>query len=68
MPRYFFHQRIGDRMMWDRTGVDAPGLVIEPDADVAAGALADILSRREQPSRILIVTDARGQMLFIDAR
>jgi hypothetical protein len=65
MPRYFFHQRIGNRIMWDGTGVDMPGLFIEPNADVAAGALADILSRREQPSSILIVTDASGQMLFV---
>jgi len=68
MPHYFFHQRIGDRMMWDETGLDLPDLGLTPDADQAAVFWTDVLEGRLQPGRILVVTNALGQVLFVSAR
>ncbi len=68
MPRYFFHQRVGDRMIWDEVGLDLPELELASDADRAAVLWTDILAGRIQPGRILVITDALGQMLFVTAR
>jgi hypothetical protein len=68
MPRYFFHHRVGDRMMWDGVGLELPNLRLAPDADQAAAVWMDVLAERIQPGRILVVTDAIGQVLFVSAR
>ncbi|GEO19417.1 hypothetical protein [Microvirga aerophila] len=68
MPRYFFHQRIGDCMMWDGAGLELPDLGLMPDADRAAALWADILTDRIQPGRILVITDALGRVLFVGCR
>ena len=47
MPRYFFHQCIEDRMVWDRAGLQLPNLLMAP--------WADILSRKLQSGQILVV-------------
>lgn len=68
MPRYFFHQRVGDRMMWDETGLDLPELGLTPDAEQAALLWAEVLEGRLHPGRILVITNALGQVLFVSAR
>ena len=68
MPHYFFHQRIGDRMMWDETGLDLPDLGLMPDADQAVVFWTDVLEGRLQPGRILVVTNVLGQVPFVSAR
>ncbi len=68
MPRYFFHHRIGDRMMWDPIGLDLPDLKLAPDPDRAAAVWMEILEGRIEPNQILVVTDAIGQVLFVTAR
>ena len=68
MPRYFFHQRVGDHMMWDETGLDLPELGLTPDADQAAVLWAEVLAGRLHPGRILVITNALGQVLFVSAR
>ena len=30
MPRYFFHHRVGDRMMWDAVGLELPDVKTPP--------------------------------------
>lgn len=68
MPRYFFHHRIGDRMIWDGTGLELPDLRLTPDPDRAAALWMDVLEGRVQPGRILVVTNESGQVLFVSAR
>jgi hypothetical protein len=68
MPRYYFHQRVGNRMMWDETGLELPDLGLMPDADRAAMLWTDLLEGRLQPGRILVITNALGQVLFVSAR
>jgi hypothetical protein len=65
MPRYFFHQRIGDRMMWDGTGLELPDLGLVPDPDQAAALWTEIIEGRLQPGRILVITSETGQVLFV---
>ena len=60
MPRYFFHHRIGDRMMWDMVGCELPDLRLAPDPDRAATLWTDILADRIQLDRILVITDEVG--------
>ena len=68
MPRYFFHQHVSGRMIWDEVGLDLPVLGLALDPDGAAVLWTDILAERSQPGRILVITDALGQMLFVSAR
>jgi hypothetical protein len=68
MPRYFFHQCVGTRMMWDAVGMELPDLSIGPSANRAAEIWTDILAGRVQPNRILVVTDQIGLVLFVSAR
>ncbi len=68
MPRYFFHHRIGDRMMWDGIGIELPELGLTPDPDRAAAVWTDILEGRLAQARILVVTNEAGQVLFVTAR
>jgi hypothetical protein len=63
LPRYFFHQRIGDRMMWDGTGLELPDLGLDPDQ--AAARWTEIIEGRLQPGRILVITSETGQVLFV---
>ncbi len=68
MPRYFFHQHIGDCVIWDEIGIDLPDPELAFDASQAAVLWADILAERPQPDQILVITDALGRMLFVSAR
>ena len=68
MPRYFFHERVGDQMKWDRAGRELPDLRRAPDPDGAAALWANVLKGQVQPDRILVVTDELGQVLFVSAR
>ncbi|WP_114948568.1 hypothetical protein [Microvirga calopogonii] len=68
MPRYFFHHRIGDRMMWDQVGCELPDIGMAPDPDRAATVWMDMVAGRLQPDRILVITDGIGQVLFVTTR
>ena len=68
MPRYFFHQRIADRVIWDEVGLDLPDLGLASDADRVAVLWTDVLAERSRPGQILVITDALGQMLFVTAK
>jgi hypothetical protein len=68
MPHYYFHQRVDDRMMWDEAGLDLPDLALMPDADRAAMLWTEALAGRLQPGRILVITNALGQVVFVSAR
>ena len=67
MARFFFHHRIGDRMMWDRVGSELPELSMAPDTDAAMALWSDIIAGRVQPGRILVITDEIGKVLFVTA-
>ena len=64
MPRYFFHRRMGDRMMWDAVGLELPDVRIAPDPDRAAAVWMDIIAGRIQAGQILVIMDAAGKVLF----
>ena len=68
MPRYFFHHRVGDRMMWDAVGLELPDVKIAPDPDRAAAVWMDIIAGRIEAGQILVITDAIGKVLFVTAR
>jgi hypothetical protein len=68
MPRYFFSQHIADRVIQDYVGLDLPEPRPASEGDRAAVLWANILAERSQPGRILVITDALGQMLFVTAR
>lgn len=68
MPHYYFHQRVGDHMMWDEAGLDLPDLALAPDADETSVLWTDVLTGRLQPGRILVITNALGQVVFVSAR
>ncbi|WP_445504705.1 DUF6894 family protein [Microvirga sp. G4-2] len=68
MARYFFHQRIGDRMMWDRIGCELPDLCTTRDSDSAIALWTDLIAKRVQPDRILVITDEIGKVLFVTDR
>ncbi len=68
MPRYFFHHRVGDRMMWDATGLELPDLRMAPASEQAAALWTDILTAQVQRNRILVITDEIGKVLFVTAR
>jgi hypothetical protein len=55
-------------LIWDGAGLELPDFGMAPDADQAAVVWADILSGRIQPGRILVVTDALGQVLFVSTK
>jgi hypothetical protein len=67
MARYFFHHRIGNRMMWDRVGCELPDFGMVPDSDAAMALWSDMIAGRVQPGRILVITDEIGKVLFITA-
>jgi hypothetical protein len=68
VPRYYFHHRIGDRMMWDGVGLELPDLGLVPDPDRAVAVWTDILAGRLWAERILVVTNDAGQVLFVSTR
>jgi hypothetical protein len=68
MPRYFFHHRIGDRMMWDRIGCELPDIGMAPDSDRAVTLRMDMIVWRLQPERILVITDEIGKVLLVTIR
>ncbi len=68
IPRYFFHHRVGDHMMWDGVGLDLPDLGLAPASDEATARWTEALTARSQPDRILIITNDIGQVLFVSAR
>ncbi len=68
MPRYFFHHRVGDRMMWDGIGLELPDLGLEPASDEAMALWMDALAGHVEPDRILVITNDIGQVLFVAAR
>ncbi len=68
MARYFFHHRIGDRMMWDRVGCELPDLGITPDPEGAMALWTNMIAGQVQPGRILVITDETGKVLFVTAR
>jgi hypothetical protein len=61
MPRYFFHQRSTERMVWDGVGIELPDLRTAPDPNQAAALWTEIIEGQLQPSQILVVTDALGR-------
>lgn len=65
MPRYFIHHRVGDWMTWDGAGLELPDLGLDPDPEWTDAMWTDILSGRREPDRILVVTNAAGQVLFV---
>lgn len=68
MARYFFHHRIGDRMMWDRVGCELPDLGVAPDPEGAMVLWMDMIAGRVQPGEILVITDEIGKVLFVTTR
>jgi hypothetical protein len=68
MARYFFHHRIGDRMMWDTVGCELPDPGLPPHRDGVSAVWTDILAERVQPDRILVITDEVGKVLFVAMR
>jgi len=67
MPRYFFHHRLGDRMMWDTIGCELPDLGMAPDPDRGVTLWTEIIEGRLQPDQILVITDEVGKVLFVTA-
>ena len=67
MPRYFFHRRVGERMIWDGVGIELPDLGLASDPDRAANVWADIIAGRQEPGFVLVVTDERGKVMFVKA-
>jgi hypothetical protein len=67
MARYFFHHRIGDRIMWDRVGCELPDLAMAPAPDGAMTLWTEIIAGRAGPVRILVITDEIGKVLFVTA-
>jgi hypothetical protein len=68
MPRYFFHHRIDDRMMWDAVGLDLQDLGLAPVSDEATALWTEALTGRTPPDRILVITNDLGQVLFVTVR
>jgi hypothetical protein len=67
MPRYYFHRRVGERMIWDGVGIELPDLGLASDPDRAADIWADIIAGRRVPGWVLVVTDERGRVMFVKA-
>ncbi len=67
MPRYFFHQGIGDETIWDRVGLELPDFGLAPGEGSVAPRWEDAIAGQLQPGRILVITDAIGQVLFVTA-
>ncbi len=68
MPRYFFHHRVGDHMMWDGIGLDLPDLGLAQVSEEATALWTEALTGRSQPDRVLVITNDIGQVLFVSAR
>ena len=68
MPRYFFHHRIGDTMMWDGVGLDLPDPGLRPISGEAAALWTAALAGQVRRGRILVITNDVGQVLFVTVR
>jgi hypothetical protein len=68
MPRYFFHHRVGDHMMWDGIGLDLPDLGLASVSEEATAQWTEALTGRSQPDQVLVITNDIGQVLFVSAR
>ena len=72
MPRYFFHIRAGEQILWDQDGLSLP----DPTAICASNEAAhwrearwkDVLMRNSQPpDNTLVVVDEAGAVVFVAA-
>jgi hypothetical protein len=68
VPRYFFHHRVGDHMMWDGVGLELPDLGLAPASDEATALWTEALTERTQSDRVLVITNEIGQVPFVSAR
>jgi hypothetical protein len=72
MPRYFFHLRAGEQILWDDEGLNLPN----PTAICASNEAArwrgapwkDVLvSNTQSPDKMLVVVDEAGAVVFAAA-
>jgi hypothetical protein len=54
-------------MVWDGVGIELPDLRTAPDPNHAVALWTEIIEGQLQPSQILVVTDALGQVLVVTA-
>jgi hypothetical protein len=72
MPRYFFHIRAGEQILWDDEGLnlpDAPAMCASNEAaHWREAAWKDVLMPNTQPpGNALVVVDEAGAMVFVAA-
>jgi hypothetical protein len=64
MPRYFFHARTQDRLIWDATGLELPKVADLEDPELTVALWSEALDKHVQTGRAVVITDATGRVVF----
>jgi hypothetical protein len=65
MPRYFFHTRTRDRLIWDASGLDLPEVTCRDDPELTLALWSEAFDKHFRVSRALVITDAAGKVVFV---
>jgi hypothetical protein len=64
VPRYFFHTRTSDKLIWDTTGLELPEIAKSEDQEMTLALWSEVFDRQLRQGRALVITDEVGKVLF----
>jgi hypothetical protein len=64
MPRYFFHTRSQDHLIWDTTGLDLPEMTRSDDPELTSALWSEVFDQQIQQGRTFVLTDENGKVHF----
>jgi hypothetical protein len=67
MPRYFFHTRISDQLIWDTTGLELPEIARPDDPELTSALWSEAFDKHLNIGRDLVVTNVTGKVVFVTA-
>jgi hypothetical protein len=64
MPRYYFHTRRQNHLIWDRTVLDLPEVTSPDDPELTSALWSEVFDWQIQQSRTFVITDKNGKVVF----
>jgi hypothetical protein len=64
MPRYYFHTRRQNHLIWDRTVFDLPEVTSPDDPELTSALWSEAFDKQIQQSRTFVIIDEKGKVVF----